>query len=427
MSWPDCYTDSRGLTFCADHRLERCPQCCMDFTTMNQYACEEEEGSEEEDGGEGGEALAGEGAGVGPATRATRSNTPGRVCRSCHARRPRAEYSKSQWAKGRHAACSACLAAASGPTAKAKTSTKGTPPTPTPPDPCPPAPLQAAEGSTAVPVPGPAPTPAPGGQRRCTRPTCAQQGPLRCSRCKAPYCSPACQKAHWGQHKGECRAGAERATPQPGPAPGAGTAPEAPAPEAPAPVGAYRCKAAGCDRPGKLQCGRCKAARYCGPPCQKAHWKQHKGECRADEGMATFGVGDNRLLDALEAGASGAWHQGLSRRRLFDRLIESFQLRVEDEYCYQGNLIGAYAAGAGGCPEDTEEEFRDYVHGLKAKGMLPAAWDAGLERQLWAEASTRVHYALEKSDIVKKYGYSSSEHMVLRSMAEAVFGSLQSW
>ena len=33
--------------------------------------------------------------------------------------------------------------------------------------------------------------------------------------------------------------------------------------------------------PGKLKvCEGCRNARYCGRQCQKAHWKQHKKECR---------------------------------------------------------------------------------------------------------------------------------------------------
>ena len=28
-----------------------------------------------------------------------------------------------------------------------------------------------------------------------------------------------------------------------------------------------------------LQCSRCHMVRYCGPKCQKRHWKQHKKEC----------------------------------------------------------------------------------------------------------------------------------------------------
>ena len=39
--------------------------------------------------------------------------------------------------------------------------------------------------------------------------------------------------------------------------------------------------AAGCGTSSSklLQCSRCHMVRYCGPKCQKRHWKQHKKEC----------------------------------------------------------------------------------------------------------------------------------------------------
>ena len=33
--------------------------------------------------------------------------------------------------------------------------------------------------------------------------------------------------------------------------------------------------------PGLLMCGRCKNVRYCSPACQRAHWKEHKADCKA--------------------------------------------------------------------------------------------------------------------------------------------------
>ena len=37
-----------------------------------------------------------------------------------------------------------------------------------------------------------------------------------------------------------------------------------------------------CGQPGKFRCARCRAATYCSPACQKAHWKGgHKAECVA--------------------------------------------------------------------------------------------------------------------------------------------------
>ena len=45
-------------------------------------------------------------------------------------------------------------------------------------------------------------------------------------------------------------------------------------------AGIRRCASAKCDKAGKLKCGGCGKAYYCGRPCQKAHWKAHKAGCK---------------------------------------------------------------------------------------------------------------------------------------------------
>ncbi|KAI9022058.1 hypothetical protein DFJ74DRAFT_110528 [Hyaloraphidium curvatum] len=48
------------------------------------------------------------------------------------------------------------------------------------------------------------------------------------------------------------------------------------------------CACPSCDTPNRgagtplLRCSRCKKARYCSQKCQQAHWKAHKGGCRAE-------------------------------------------------------------------------------------------------------------------------------------------------
>jgi hypothetical protein len=40
------------------------------------------------------------------------------------------------------------------------------------------------------------------------------------------------------------------------------------------------CSSPGCGGAGIKKCTGCKQARYCGAPCQLAHWKTHKAECK---------------------------------------------------------------------------------------------------------------------------------------------------
>ncbi|KAK7946009.1 uncharacterized protein PG986_010330 [Apiospora aurea] len=44
------------------------------------------------------------------------------------------------------------------------------------------------------------------------------------------------------------------------------------------PIGANR----PCDKPGTASCGSCRMVLYCNQKCQKAHWPQHKADCKSD-------------------------------------------------------------------------------------------------------------------------------------------------
>jgi len=45
------------------------------------------------------------------------------------------------------------------------------------------------------------------------------------------------------------------------------------------------------------KCSRCRVAEYCNATCQKAHWKDHKTECKKPE--TTAGVDVNKIIDHI--------------------------------------------------------------------------------------------------------------------------------
>ena len=200
-------------------------------------------------------------------------------------------------------------------------------------------------------------------------------------------------------------------------------------------VGGYRCGNAGCSKSGAMQCGACKKARYSSKECQKADWKCHKLRCGTDRGVAIFSGPDamQRIFGAMSGGHTGAWHAGISRSRVIERLIMSWRLHVDDTHRFRGDLIGVYARQFDSLEDDAEDdvqgedetldEFRDYIKQAKDKGVLPPWWDNAADEKLMEKAKVEVQFALEKSDVVEKFGYSSNEHMVLRSMSAAIVGS----
>eukprot|EP01130_Rhizamoeba_saxonica_P004753 TRINITY_DN1928_c0_g2_i1.p1 TRINITY_DN1928_c0_g2~~TRINITY_DN1928_c0_g2_i1.p1 ORF type:complete len:194 (+),score=49.22 TRINITY_DN1928_c0_g2_i1:32-613(+) len=185
--------------------------------------------------------------------------------------------------------------------------------------------------------------------------------------------------------------------------------------------GAYQCHEESCTNTGDSKCGRCKQARYCSKACQKLDWPKHKQSCGNDVGLFHTSKLDNILANMLSG--EGGWFQGINRKRAVKRLCQSFQFWAEDNYVFQQNLIQAYAeAGGYQSREETTQQFRDYVQLAKSKKLMPSWWDEDAENELWVVAEEYIHFAIEKSDIVEEYGYSSGEHMVLRSMASTIFG-----
>jgi hypothetical protein len=195
----------------------------------------------------------------------------------------------------------------------------------------------------------------------------------------------------------------------------------------PSVTGEYRCFNMGCSKKGMLKCSVCNIARYCSKECQKADWKpRHKATCGKDRGIAQ--MDPMAMLNALDAWRSGGWYAQQTRKRLYERLWMSFQFRTEDEYAHAGNMVGYYQTAANGSPpENTSRQFREHVGVFRRKGMLPPDWSAKDDKQLFKKAEGHIHFALEKSDIVDMFGYSSGEHSVLRSMAENALGPIGNW
>ncbi len=87
---------------------------------------------------------------------------------------------------------------------------------------------------------------------------------------------------------------------------------------------------------------------------QKSHWKVHKRICGNDAGSHIMNQHDmQHFLNAMGAGSSKAWHDGLKSSRVIERFIMSWQLRVEDLFNLHGLLVGYYAEEAGAPPGTT--------------------------------------------------------------------------
>ncbi|CAK4086710.1 unnamed protein product [Aphanomyces euteiches] len=119
----------------------------------------------------------------------------------------------------------------------------------------------------------------------------------------------------------------------------------------------------------------------------------------------------------------GKWYEGLSRSRMCERFVTSFQMRVEDEYMFGGNLVGTYDEQSGG--NACGPQFVKYYELAQSKGMFPQDWSKQDETSLMANAGKNIHFAVEKSDVTEKFG--NTEPMLVRMIAEEILGPIGKW
>lgn len=126
------------------------------------------------------------------------------------------------------------------------------------------------------------------------------------------------------------------------------------------------------------------------------------------------------MLDSLFGGSN---LDKLTKKECYIQLIDSYRLRVEDDYVFAHNNHGIYAN------EDPHPEFARYLDKAeKRKGLLPGWWNAehkaackamgaDTSKANWADLSC----AVEKKDIQEHYKEDTMP-MKLRLLAEKVYG-----
>ncbi|KAL8668860.1 MAG: hypothetical protein Q9224_007772, partial [Gallowayella concinna] len=126
------------------------------------------------------------------------------------------------------------------------------------------------------------------------------------------------------------------------------------------------------------------------------------------------------MLDALFGGSN---LDKLTKKDCYIQLIDSYRLRVEDDYKYGCDNHGLYAG------EDPRPDFARYLDLAETrKGLLPTWWNrdnraaceamgADGSKGNWADLSC----AVEKHDIMEHYKDNTAP-MKLRVLAEKVYG-----
>ncbi|KAL8665350.1 MAG: hypothetical protein Q9168_007715 [Polycauliona sp. 1 TL-2023] len=153
----------------------------------------------------------------------------------------------------------------------------------------------------------------------------------------------------------------------------------------------------------------------------RADWPKHKSSCKKPGHTAPHGLSQAAaMLDTMFGGSN---LEKLTKKNCYIQLIDSYRLRVEDDYKYAGDDHGLYA---GWDPRPEFAKFLDLAE--KRAGLLPGWWSketraaceamgADHSQENWADLGS----AVEKSDIMEHYK-DNTMPMKLRVLAEKVYG-----
>lgn len=193
------------------------------------------------------------------------------------------------------------------------------------------------------------------------------------------------------------------------------------------------------------KCNRCKSASYCSRECQKSNWKAHKKFCvataqanAAPSAPSTIqqntAQANNRARRALDVDIEKPFHKiydrtwlhGRSRRDVYKLLIDTYRLRMDDNFTITGEIDVDSIYGE--ATDGGKSGFRRFLQMVEQdQGVLPEWWSpahanacvqSGSNNTGWSNLAARI----EKHRIMQYYG-NSLMPMQLRMFSEQVYGA----
>lgn len=196
------------------------------------------------------------------------------------------------------------------------------------------------------------------------------------------------------------------------------------------------------------RCAKCKGQWYCSRECQKSDWKSHKKVCgstfgepdstsTSNKGTTSGGHISNPqavcfIPNPLKALNDGTWLHNRPKNDVFKLLVDTYRMKIEDEYVFQGEVSeDSIYSGAG--PESALRHFKRFLmktiklDAERNQKLLPDWWskDSFKECLQFARKDkfSNVGFAVEKNDIQEHYSQMDMP-MQLRMFCENIDESL---
>lgn len=192
------------------------------------------------------------------------------------------------------------------------------------------------------------------------------------------------------------------------------------------------------------RCAKCKSQWYCSRECQKSDWKIHKklcGDTRVEpesgknaEPASMFNSSQAicNIPNPFTALKNGTWLHNRPRKDVFKLLVDTYRMRIEDEYVFQGE-VDEDSIYSGASAESALRHFKRFLtkaielDAERNKKLLPEWWSKNSLNECLEFARTddysNVGYAVEKHDIQEHYSQMDMP-MQLRMFSEKLDGTL---
>ncbi|OJD12443.1 hypothetical protein AJ78_06958 [Emergomyces pasteurianus Ep9510] len=175
---------------------------------------------------------------------------------------------------------------------------------------------------------------------------------------------------------------------------------------------------------------KCQSTFYCCRDCQKKDWKTHKKICArnaASRMASSSGASPKGLQVAVEKPFhrlnAKTWIHDRPKEDVYKLLIDTYRLRMEDNYKFEGNAdMDSIYGGA----QDGRQGFERFLRLANSRPhLLPPWWEQKSVTECVAVGAmsgwSDLRCAIGKSDVIEHYG-NSDMPMQLRMFGEQIYG-----